>query len=78
MSEKYLEDFAVGQIYGSGRITVEEDRDQDIRGGVRSAAFPPGRGCRAPLDIRRLGGERRSLRAFHRRGVCTCSGFVTT
>ena len=26
MSEKYLEDFAVGQIYGSGRITVEKDR----------------------------------------------------
>jgi acyl dehydratase len=26
MSEKYLEDFAAGQIYGSGRITVEEDR----------------------------------------------------
>ena len=26
MSEKYLEDFAVGQIYGSGRVTVEKDR----------------------------------------------------
>ena len=26
MSERYLEDFAVGQIYGSGRITVEKDR----------------------------------------------------
>ena len=26
MNEKYLEDFAAGQIYGSGRITVEEDR----------------------------------------------------
>ncbi|PYM83135.1 MAG: dehydratase [Candidatus Rokuibacteriota bacterium] len=26
MSEKYLEDFAVGQIYGSGRITVEKER----------------------------------------------------
>jgi acyl dehydratase len=26
MSETYLEDFAAGQIYGSGRITVEEDR----------------------------------------------------
>jgi len=26
MSGKYLEDFAVGQIYGSGRITVEKER----------------------------------------------------
>ena len=26
MSEKYLEDFAAGQIYGSGRITVEKER----------------------------------------------------
>jgi len=26
VSEKYLEDFAVGQIYGSGRVTVEKDR----------------------------------------------------
>jgi len=26
MNEKYLEDFAAGQIYGSGCITVEEDR----------------------------------------------------
>ena len=26
MSEKYLEDFAAGQTYGSGRITVERDR----------------------------------------------------
>ena len=26
MSRKYLEDFAVGQIYGSGRITVEKER----------------------------------------------------
>ena len=26
MNEKYLEDFAAGQIYGSGRITVEVDR----------------------------------------------------
>ena len=26
MNEKYLEDFAVGQIYGSGRITVEKER----------------------------------------------------
>ena len=26
MSERYLEDFAVGQIYGSGRITVEKER----------------------------------------------------
>ena len=26
MNEKYLEDFAAGQIYGSGHITVEEDR----------------------------------------------------
>lgn len=26
MSEKYLEDFAVGQIYGSGCITVEKER----------------------------------------------------
>ena len=26
MTEKYFEDFAVGQIYGSGRITVEKDR----------------------------------------------------
>ena len=25
-SERYLEDFDVGQIYGSGRIKVEEDR----------------------------------------------------
>jgi acyl dehydratase len=26
MSEKYLDDFAVGQTYGSGRLTVEKDR----------------------------------------------------
>ena len=26
MSEKYLEDFAVGQTYGSGRLTVDENR----------------------------------------------------
>ena len=26
MNEKYLDDFAAGQIHGSGRITVEEDR----------------------------------------------------
>ena len=26
VSEKYLEDFAVGQTYGSGRLTVDEDR----------------------------------------------------
>jgi acyl dehydratase len=26
MSEKYLEDFAEGQTYGSGRLTVDEDR----------------------------------------------------
>ena len=26
MSEKYLEDFAVGQTYGSGRLTVDKDR----------------------------------------------------
>lgn len=26
VSEKYLEDFAVGQIYGSGRLTVDKDR----------------------------------------------------
>ena len=26
MSEKYLEDFAVGQTYGSGRLTVDEAR----------------------------------------------------
>ncbi len=26
MSEKYLEDFAVGQTYGSGRLTVDEER----------------------------------------------------
>lgn len=26
MSEKYLEDFAVGQTYGSGRLSVDEDR----------------------------------------------------
>ena len=26
MSEKFLEDFAVGQMYGSGRLTVDEAR----------------------------------------------------
>jgi len=26
MSERYLEDFAVGQTYGSGRLKVEKDR----------------------------------------------------
>ena len=26
VSEKYLEDFAVGQTYGSGRVTVDKDR----------------------------------------------------
>ncbi|TMI02170.1 MAG: MaoC family dehydratase [Betaproteobacteria bacterium] len=26
MSEKYLEDFAAGQVYGSGRITVGKER----------------------------------------------------
>ena len=26
MGEKYLEDFAVGQTYGSGRLTVDKDR----------------------------------------------------
>lgn len=26
MSDKYLEDFAVGQTYGSGRFTVDKDR----------------------------------------------------
>ena len=26
MSEKYLEDFAVGQVYGSGRLTVDTER----------------------------------------------------
>ncbi len=26
MTEQYLEDFAVGQIYGSGRLRVEEER----------------------------------------------------
>ena len=26
MSEKYLEDFAVGQTYGSGHLTVDKDR----------------------------------------------------
>jgi acyl dehydratase len=26
VSEKYLEDFAVGQTYGSGHLTVEKDR----------------------------------------------------
>jgi acyl dehydratase len=26
VSEKYLEDFAVGQTYGSGRLTVDKDR----------------------------------------------------
>jgi len=26
MGEKYLDDFAVGQTYGSGRLTVEKDR----------------------------------------------------
>jgi acyl dehydratase len=26
MSEKYLEDFAVGQRYGSGRLTVDKER----------------------------------------------------
>ena len=26
MSEKYLEDFAVGQTYGSGRLTIDKDR----------------------------------------------------
>ncbi len=26
MSEKYLEDFAAGQVYGSGRLTVDKDR----------------------------------------------------
>jgi acyl dehydratase len=26
VSEKYLEEFAVGQTYGSGRLTVEKDR----------------------------------------------------
>jgi acyl dehydratase len=28
VSEKYLEDFAVGQTYGSGRLTVDKDRIQ--------------------------------------------------
>src|SRR5258708_11199552 len=28
MSEKYLEDFAAGQTYGSGRLTVDKDRIQ--------------------------------------------------
>ena len=26
MSGKYLEDFAVGQVYGSGRLTVDKER----------------------------------------------------
>ena len=26
MSERYLEDFAVGQKYGSGRLTIDQDR----------------------------------------------------
>lgn len=36
MSEKYLEDFAVGQIYGSGRVTVEKDRIREF-----AAEFDP-------------------------------------
>jgi acyl dehydratase len=26
MSERYLEDFAVGQVFGSGRLVVDEER----------------------------------------------------
>jgi acyl dehydratase len=36
VSEKYLEDFAVGQTYGSGRLTVDQDRIK-----VFAAEFDP-------------------------------------
>ena len=32
MSERYLEDFAVGQIYGSGRLRVEAERIKAFAG----------------------------------------------
>ena len=36
VSEKYLEDFAVGQTYGSGRLTVDKDRIKEF-----AAEFDP-------------------------------------
>ena len=39
MSERYLEDYVVGQKFGSGRIRVEKDRIKALCRLIRPAAF---------------------------------------
>jgi len=57
MTGRYLEDFAVGQTFGSGRLRVEKERIQNFRRRIRSAAFHLEKRPRA-ARYSGLGGER--------------------
>ena len=69
MTGKYLEDFAVGQFYGSGRIKVEKERIKAF-----AAEFDP-----QPFHLDETPLAARSLAAWPRaagiplRSRCACS-----
>ena len=58
MTKRYLEDFAVGQTFGSRTSAGRQGADQDIRRRIRSSAIPPRRGGRARHDLPGIGRER--------------------
>jgi len=50
MAERYLEDFAVGQTYGSSRLQIDEERIKSLlRNSIRSRSIstPPRRSTRS-------------------------------
>ncbi len=63
MSEKYLEDFAVGQIYDSGRITVEKERIKTF-----AAEFDP-----QPFHVDAAAAARSAFGGLVASGWHTCS-----
>jgi hypothetical protein len=55
MTKRYLEDFAVGQTFGSERVRVDKERTKRIRSRIRSSALPPRRGAARDPVFRGLG-----------------------
>jgi len=71
MSERYLEDYVVGQKFGSGRIRVEKDRIKALCRLIRPAAFHLDKALASGTVFRRTRGKRLA----HRGDVHATSGW---
>jgi hypothetical protein len=63
MSRRYLEDFMVGQTFGSGRLG--QGSDQGFCRRIRSPAIPSRRRRGARHNLRRVGGKRLAYGGSH-------------